>query len=189
MKLSDLPPHLREQAERQLARRPAAHPALPAQPVRAPVAEMPLDAQKRPSTPAAPLPRNLAHYRHGMRSRPPLRPFGAGMNKTEQAYQREILHGKGRYEPITFHLLGGCRYTPDFLTIDDGVPTFHEVKGSYRLESEGRAWTAFNSAAAQYPFFRWVWAVKGKKHGWSVKRRVEPGTFDARADIEDGNAE
>lgn len=104
-----------------------------------------------------------------------MRAFGKGMNKTEAAYQREVLGGVGRYEPMTFHLLGGCRYTPDFLTIDDGVPTFHEVKGSYRLESEGRAWTAFNSAAAQYPFFRWVWAIKGKKRGeWTVKRRIDP---------------
>ena len=178
MKLSDLPEHLRAQAERQLARRPA-------QPVRAPVAEMPQNAQERPSPPAAPSARNLAHYRHKTRSRPPTRPFGTGMNKTEEAYQREILHGKGRYEPMTFHLLGGCRYTPDFLTIDDGIPTFHEVKGSYRLESEGRAWTAFNSAAAQYPFFRWIWAVKGKKRGaWSVKRRIEPA-FDQTAESGD----
>ena len=104
-----------------------------------------------------------------------MRPFGKGMNKTEAAYLREVLDGTGRFEPMTFHLLGGCRYTPDFLTIDDGVPTFHEVKGSYRLESEGRAWTAFNSAAAQYPFFRWVWAIKGKRRGeWTVKRRIDP---------------
>ena len=160
MKLTDLPPHLRAQAERQLA----PHNAKP-----------PQNAQERPSKPAEHPARNLVPYRHGTRLRPPMRPFGKGMNKTESAYQREILHGKGRYEPMTFHLLGGCRYTPDFMTLDDGIPTFHEVKGSYRLESEGRAWTAFNSAAAQYPFFRWIWAVKGKKRGaWSVKRRIEP---------------
>lgn len=160
MRLADLPPRLRAQAERQLATRRA---------------KAPQNAQERPSEPAGHPARNLVSYRHGTRLRPPLRPFGKGMNKTESAYQREILHGKGRYEPVTFHLLGGCRYTPDFLTIDDGIPTFHEVKGSYRLESEGRAWTAFTSAAAQYPFFRWVWAVKGKKRGaWSVKRRIEP---------------
>ena len=180
MKLSDLPEHLRAQAERQLARRP-----LPAQPVRAHPAETPRDAQKRPATPSAPSPRNLAPYRHGTRHRPSVRPFGAGMNKTEAAYQREILHGKGRYEPMTFHLLGGRRYTPDFLPIVDGIPTYHEVKGSYRLESEGRAWTAFNSAAAQYPFFRWIWAVRGKKRGaWSVKRRIDPAAesgFDTSA--------
>ena len=181
MKLSDLPEHLRAQAERQLARRPA-------QPVRAQPAETPRDAQKRPATPSAPSTRNLAPYRHGTRHRPSVRPFGAGMNKTEAAYQREILRGKGRYEPMTFHLLGGCRYTPDFLTIDDGIPTFHEVKGSYRLESEGRAWTAFNSAAAQYPFFRWIWAVRGKKRGaWSVKRRIDPAdpSFDKIAESGD----
>ena len=144
-------------------------------------AKTPQDAQERPPEPAG---RNLAPYRHGTRLRPPLRTSGAGMNKTEAAYQREVLHGRGRYEPMTFRLLGGCRYTPDFLTIDDGVPTFHEVKGSYRLESEGRAWTAFNSAAAQYPFFRWIWAVKGGKRGeWSVKRRIEP---DAEAPFDGG---
>lgn len=165
MKLTDLPPHLRAQAERQLAPRNA---------------KTPQNAQERPSKPAEPPRGILAPYRHGTRLRPPLRPFGKGMNKTEAAYQREILHGKGRYEPMAFHLLGGCRYTPDFLTLDDGVPTFHEVKGSYRLESEGRAWTAFNSAAAQYPFFRWIWAVAGKKRGtWSVKRRIEPDAGNA----------
>ena len=173
MKLSDLPEHLRVQAERQLA------PRKPIPPAPLPL-ETPQNAQERPSAPAAPSPRNLAPYRHATRQKPPLRPFGTGMNKTEQAYQREILHGKGRYEPMTFHLLGGCRYTPDFMTIDDGIPTFHEVKGSYRLESEGRAWTAFNSAAAQFPFFRWLWAVKGKKRGaWSVKRRIEPSAETA----------
>ena len=84
MKLSDLPPRLREQAERQLARRPA-------QPVPAtPPPETPRDAQKRPSKPSAPTARNLAPYRHGTRHRPSVRPFGAGMNKTEAAYQREV---------------------------------------------------------------------------------------------------
>ena len=179
MRLSDLPPRLREQAERQLApRKPAA--SAPSRP------ETPQDARERPSGPAAPAGRNLAPYRHGTRRRPPLRPSGAGMNETEAAYQREILHGRGRYEPVTFHLLGGCRYTPDFMPIDDGVPTFHEVKGSYRLGSEGRAWTAFSSAAAQFPFFRWLWAVRGGKRGaWSVKRRVGPsegGALDIPAD-------
>ena len=176
MRLSDLPEHLRVQAERQLERRNPPPPA-PSKP------ETPQNAPEAASAPAAHHAHNLAPYRHGTRHKPPLRPFGTGMNKTELAYQREILHGKGRYEPVTFHLLGGCRYTPDFLTIDDGIPTFHEVKGSYRLESEGRAWTAFNSAAAQYPFFRWIWAVKGKKRGaWSVKRRIEP-TSETALDI------
>lgn len=178
MRLSDLPPRLREQAERQLAPRKPAPPAPPRP-------EAPQAARERPARPRAPSPATLlAPYRHGTRRKPPLRPSGAGMNETEAAYQREILHGRGRYEPVTFRLLGGCRYTPDFMTIDDGVPTFHEVKGSYRLGSEGRAWTAFNSAAAQFPFFRWIWAARGGKRGaWSVKRRVEPSE-EAALDIQ-----
>ncbi len=171
-RLDDLPPRLRAQAERQLAPRDV---------------KAPQDAQERPSEPAAHPACSLAPYRHGTRRSPPLRPFGKGMNKTEAAYQREVLRGMGRYEPMAFRLLGGCRYTPDFMTVDDGIPTFHEVKGSYRLESEGRAWTAFCSAAAQYPFFRWIWAVKGKRRGeWSVKRRIEPTaetTIDSQPDF------
>ncbi len=108
-------------------------------------------------------------------SRVPLRGWDGRQTETERRYNAEVLGGAGRFEPVTFRLLGGCRYTPDFMTIDDGVPTFHEVKGSYRLGSEGRAWTAFCSAAAQFPFFRWIWAARGGKRGaWSVKRRVEP---------------
>ena len=44
------------------------------------------------------------------------------------------------------------------MTVDDGVVTFHEVKGSYRLGSQGRAYTAFHEAAAYYPMWRFVWA-------------------------------
>lgn len=176
MRLCDLPPHLRTQAERQL---------FPAKPAAAP-AQAPAPApQKRPDKPAASKTGNLAPYKPQTRQKPPLRPFGSCPNQTEAAYNREVLHGKGRFEPVTFHLLGGSRYTPDFLTIDEGVLTFHEVKGSYRLESEGRAWTAFNSAAAQYPFFRWVWAVRAKRKsdGWTVKRLIKP--IDISADLGD----
>lgn len=173
MRLADLPPHLRVQAERQLAA-PAGKPAKPASPP-----ERPETGRERPQAPAECSGRTLTPYSAATRHAPPTRRFGGGMNKTEAAYNAEALGGAGRYEPVTFHLLGGCRYTPDFMTIDDGVPTFHEVKGSYRLESEGRAWTAFTSAAAQYPFFRWVWAARTKGGGWSVKRLIEPGpAFD-----------
>ena len=111
------------------------------------------------------------------------------MTKTERAYLAQVLNYQARFEPVTFRLLGGCRYTPDFLSVEDGVLTFHEVKGSYRLESEGRAWTAFNEAAALFPFFRWVWAVKNKKSdssapsrhassdpadNWTIKLLIEP---------------
>ena len=88
----------------------------------------------------------------------PLRAAGGKQTKTEEKYNRECLAGRGRFEAVTLHLPGGGRYTPDFMTVDDGVVTFHEVKGSYRLGSQGRAYTAFHDAAAYYPMWRFVWA-------------------------------
>lgn len=180
MTLDQLPPHLREQAIRQLS------PAV----LRDEIALLPADkpaktppaARKSPHTPATPFDCTLADYKPRTRRKPPVRPPD-GMTETERLYNAEILSGAGRFEPVTFRLAGGCRYTPDFLTIDDGVPTFHEVKGSYRLNSQGRAWAAFTSAAAQFPFFRWVWAERtAKPAGWRVKRRVEPLPADLPAD-------
>lgn len=88
----------------------------------------------------------------------PLRPAESKQTKTEERYNREVLGGRGRFEAVTLRLPGGGRYTPDFMTVDDGVVTFHEVKGSYRLGSQGRAYTAFHDAAAYYPIWRFVWA-------------------------------
>ena len=88
----------------------------------------------------------------------PLRGWNGKQTKTEEKYNRECLAGRGRFEAVTLHLPGGGRYTPDFMTVDDGVVTFHEVKGSYRLGSQGRAYTAFHEAAAHYPMWRFVWA-------------------------------
>lgn len=88
------------------------------------------------------------------------------MTATERRYQRDVLLGKGRFEAITLVLPGGSRYTPDWLTIEDGVVTLTEVKGSYRLGSQGRAHTAFHEAAAAFPFFRFVWAEEQKGGGF-----------------------
>jgi hypothetical protein len=89
----------------------------------------------------------------------------AGPNKTEATYNRERLGGAGRYEAITFRLPGGSRYTPDFY---EPPLTVHEVKGSYRFGSHGRALTAFREAAAAFPAFRFIWAEK-RTDGWFVK--------------------
>ena len=88
----------------------------------------------------------------------PMRAAEGKMTKTEERYNRDVLGGKGRFEAVSLRLPGGGRYTPDFMTVDDGVVTFHEVKGSYRLGSQGRAYTAFHDAAAYYPMWRFVWA-------------------------------
>lgn len=102
----------------------------------------------------------------------PLRGWNGKQTKTEERYNRDMLGGMGRFEAVTLHLPGGGRYTPDFMTVDDGVVTFHEVKGSYRLGSQGRAWTAFQEAAAAFPLWRFVWAAeraRGDGGGFSTK--------------------
>lgn len=95
--------------------------------------------------------------------------------EAEKRYNRSVLNGKGRFEAVCLYLPGGGRYTPDFMTIDDGVVTFHEVKGSYRLGSQGRAHTAFQEALAAFPMWRFVWAVE-KKGGNGFERK----TFDPK---------
>ena len=109
----------------------------------------------------------------------PLRAATGKMTQTEERYQRDVLHGAGRFEALTLKLPGGGRYTPDFMTVDDGVVTFHEVKGSYRLGSQGRAFTAFHDAAAYYPMWRFVWAH------WTGKA-WERKTLDLSAIVEKG---
>lgn len=93
-----------------------------------------------------------------------------GPNKTEAEYNRTMLDGRGRYEAITLRLPGGSRYTPDWAVFDaNNKVTLHEVKGSYRFHSQGRALTAFREAVAAFPMFGFVWATKQKDGRWEVK--------------------
>ena len=158
-RLQDLPDHLRVQAEAQLAPRAKRGGGQPTQP-----------PDPNPScgevlqTEAI----SLVPYSPVSSVSPPARLDRGTPNKTELDYNTTILHGLGRFEPIIFRLPGG-NYTPDWMTIDDGIPTFHEVKGSYRFGSESRAHLAFLSAAAAFPFFRFVWAQKEKGGKWRTK--------------------
>jgi len=99
-----------------------------------------------------------------------------GPNKTEAAYNRLHLGGSGLYEAVTLRLPGGSRYTPDWVKFsvcpDSGIPVIelHEVKGSYRFGSQGRALTAFREAVAAFPCFTFVWAKRGKDGQWDIKR-------------------
>jgi len=94
-----------------------------------------------------------------------------GPNKTEERFNREVLGGRGRFEAITFKMAGQSKYTPDFvLTEPDGHIGCYEVKGSYRLPSEGRALTAFRECRAwaeeRFPgAFRFRW-FRRSKDGW-----------------------
>lgn len=96
-----------------------------------------------------------------------------GPNKTEAEYNRLHLQGKGLYEAVTLSLPGGSRYTPDWVVIGEGGKVeLHEVKGTYRFGSHGRAVTAFREAVAAFPCFAFVWAVRDKGGVWSVRRHA-----------------
>ena len=93
-------------------------------------------------------------------------------NKTEAEYNRRYLGGLGKYEAVSLRLPGGSRYTPDWQSIGaDGRVTFHEVKGSYRFGSQGRAATAFRECVAAFPEFNFVWAVRHADGSWSVQEK------------------
>lgn len=96
-----------------------------------------------------------------------------GPNKTEARYARDMLTVNGvckaQYEGVTFHLAGGSRYTIDWYLFENGVHTVVEVKGSYRFGSQGRAWTAFREARAQFPGFRFVWVERQKDGTWKER--------------------
>lgn len=97
-------------------------------------------------------------------------------NKTETLYNREQLGGNGRYEAVTFRLPGGSRYTPDWVTFDpSGRMVCHEVKGSFRFASQGRAATAFRECVAAFPDVVFVWG-RYKDRDWQIQ------TFNVRDD-------
>ena len=92
-------------------------------------------------------------------------------NKPEAEYNRRYLGGAGKYESVSLRLPGGSRYTPDWQSVGaDGRVTFHEVKGSYRFGSHGRAATAFRECVAAFPEFNFVWAVRNADGSWSLKQ-------------------
>ena len=147
--LADLPPAYRAQAERQLSLSLARD--LPEKTV----------AGSESASSGRETRRDASSSRSG---RAPSRPRGP--NKTEEGFLRTHLlplYRDGQqivYEGLTLHLPGGSRYTPDFVVFDtcEGFSVIlYEVKGSYRLNSEGRAYTAFREARAAFPAFRFEW--------------------------------
>lgn len=137
------------------------------------------------ATPPKPRAKRLVPYAPAKCAKVPIRTAPGKQTATEKRYNRDCLGGRGRFEAVSLRLPGGGRYTPDFMTIDDGgVVTFHEVKGSYRLGSQGRAYTAFHEAAACFPMWRFVWAK------WTGKAWERSVLADAGEDSENAeNAE
>lgn len=150
--LADLPPLYREQAERQLRASPSVSAANPAGQSHTYAAAAASTAERMVSGESAGVARRLSA---GDRKR--------GPNKNESMFNRLVLGGRGRFEVITLHLPGGSRYTPDFVTFDktdEGLLVavhLYEVKGSYRLNSQGRALTAWREARAAFQEFHFHW--------------------------------
>ena len=93
-------------------------------------------------------------------------------NRTEAEYRDVKLKGTdARYEALTFRLVSGHKYTPDWVVFENGTPVeCHEVKGAYRFGSHQRARLAFDQAAVEFPGVRWVWAVKSGD-GWRIEAK------------------
>lgn len=101
------------------------------------------------------------------------------MTKTEMEYERIYLRDlPHKFEGITLRMENSHRYTPDFFVVGHededarGIQQrrleLHEVKGSYKLHSHGRARLAFDQCAKEFPMFKFVWATK-TKDGWIIK--------------------
>lgn len=111
---------------------------------------------------------------------------GRGPNATETKYLREIVnpgYNDGRhlisYEPapIVITRTTSREYTADFLVQGaDMRPTYHEVKGSYRLPTHDRARLAWEIAAEAHPEYDFVWAELTRR-GWEIERWEGGGRY------------
>lgn len=100
-------------------------------------------------------------------------PAAVKMNQGEQAWMR-VLQGRfpaPRYvvlfEPLTFRLPSGCRYSPDLVVMEGATMVeLWEVKGK-RIHN-GHAIRAFKEAVAAWPALRWGFAQKTDE-GWAER--------------------
>ena len=87
--------------------------------------------------------------------------------KTENEAYRLFCPATARFEPLTFHLRNGKRYTPDWAWWSpDGRLTCLEVKGSYRLPSHGRSQMAYAQAVLDFPSVSWEWVELRSDRTW-----------------------
>lgn len=124
-----------------------------------------------------------------------------GMNANESRFKRQILGGRGKYEPIkiTITRRNERKYTPDFVYLCENLTKMAiiEVKGSYKLQSEERARLAWEIAAendnmmATFVWARYsrggyeceAWFDSGRR---MVKRRITTNAEFEQLLLEDG---
>ena len=135
--LDQLPEHLRKQAAAKLA------------------ADGPQNAPQAPEATSAPKARKTRA------DAPHAQDQWLGASKTEQQFYKSVLFPHFRfadvYEPVRLRLAPGTFYTPDFFYEENGQVYAIEVKGSYRLGSASRAYTAFMTARDKYPWINFEW--------------------------------
>lgn len=86
------------------------------------------------------------------------------MNRTEAAFAQRLEAQKRQglihdwlYEKVTFKLGADCRYTPDFMVIEnDGLLRFAETKGHMRDD----ALVKLKTMAEQFPFSLTLWRLE-----------------------------
>lgn len=144
-KLTDLPPDLRAQIEKQIAKEDAAALCNPG-PGSGPLVTPETVKAQRKLAPKA-------------------------QTKTEAEFNRCYLSGAGLFEGLSFKMPGGSRYTPDFVTYDEKEKIYscYEVKGCFKLGSHGRALTAFKETAALFKGVRFFWATRQDDGTYTVR--------------------
>ena len=96
---------------------------------------------------------------------------GGHMNKTEHAYagRLEVLKRAGeihdwRFAAVTLVLGPDCRYTPDFLVVENsGLVAFHEIKGFWRDDAKVK----IRLAAKLFPWMTFTAFRRDKVTGWA----------------------
>lgn len=97
-------------------------------------------------------------------------------SKPEIRYNLRFLGGKGEYEPEEIQITPDDAekhvYTPDFTTLvvvpNGWVRVYHEVKGSYRLQSQDAARLRWLFASLARPRAWFVWAKERKDGAWDI---------------------
>lgn len=149
MSISDLPPKLRAEAERQLAGNvPSVR--FKADPPATGILDLVLE-RKGVKTP-------------GKR----LRQSSKGMNKTEQAFFDHCLKSSPRppiSQAITLKLANGVRYTPDVIVPGTVPINAYEVKGFMRDDAAVK----IKFAAKEFPWIRF-WLVTRRGGSWAYQK-------------------
>ena len=80
--------------------------------------------------------------------------------------------GQIEFEPVVFTTQTEVRYTPDFMEVDanTGHILFVEVKASKKQRFFHYSMTRMKAVAAEFHWFVWVLAIKGKKDAeWTLE--------------------